>query len=124
MQENFKNQETVAGAEFTEQQSLNYQSANKTNADTDKRSERVVTMTEAELSELMAQAYRKEHEKQDSSQDEENSHHKNNNSTDNSKKDCGCKKPSAAELLVKGLASFAGALLRPGRRSVWPPRRG
>lgn len=124
MQENFKNQEATTNAEFTEQQAKNQQDTDTTKATTEKCGERILTMTEAELSELMTQAYRKGHETQESSQDEENSHHKNNNSTDNSKKDCGCKKPSAAELLVKGLASFAGALLRPGRRSVWPPRRG
>lgn len=124
MQENFKNQEVAANAEFTEQQAKNQQDTDTTKATTEKCGERILTMTETELSELMTQAYRKGHEKQESTHDEDISHFTNDDITDKPKKEYNCKKPSAAELLVKGLASFAGALLRPGRRSVWPPRRG
>lgn len=33
-------------------------------------------------------------------------------------------KSRVPELIVKGIAGVARTLLRPGRRSVWPPRRG
>lgn len=76
---------------------------------------RHVTLTEAELDALMERAYRRgrmEQKDEESSQKKPERDGKPGKST------------SAAELFVKGLATFAGTLLRPGRRSVWPPRRG
>lgn len=83
-----------------------------TEADGEKRH---VSLTEAELDALMERAYRRGRMEQ---KDEEYSQKKPERDGKPGKS------TSAAELFVKGLATFAGTLLRPGRRSVWPPRRG
>lgn len=76
---------------------------------------RHVTLTEDELDALMERAYRRGRMEQ---KDEESSQKKPERDGKPGKG------ASPAELFVKGLATFAGTLLRPGRRSVWPPRRG